>query len=115
MGIQTDIQRKDGIVIFSIIDKGLNHNNSASLKEKILLEIADGNTKIILDLHQVEEMDTSGLGVLTFGKRQANSTSGDIILVGINPGVQSLLNIAQLTRVFQIFDTKDEAIAAFGE
>ncbi|MCK5454300.1 MAG: STAS domain-containing protein [Calditrichia bacterium] len=115
MEIQTDIQRIDGIVVFSITDKGLNHNNAASLKEKIFLEIADGNTKIILDLHQVEEMDTSGLGVLTFGKRQASRTGGDIILVAINPGVQSLLRIAQLTRVFEIFDTKDEAVAAFSK
>ena len=115
MEIKTDIQRTEGVVVFSILDKGLNHNNSASLKEKIFLEIADGNTKIVLDLHQVYEMDTSGLGVLTFGKRQANSTDGNIVLVGINPGVQSLLNIAQLTRVFEIFDTKDEAIAAFSK
>ena len=39
MEIQTDIQRIDGIVVFSITDKGLNHNNAASLKEKIFLEI----------------------------------------------------------------------------
>ena len=115
MEIQTDIQRIDGIVVFSINEKGLNHNNAASLKEKIFLEIAEGNTKIILDLHQVEEMDTSGLGVLTFGRRQANSTGGNIILVGINPAVQSLLRIAQLTRVFEIFNTKDEAVAAFSK
>jgi anti-sigma B factor antagonist len=115
MEIQAKIQRTEGIVIFSITDKGLNHNNAASLKEKIFLEIADGNTKIILDLHQVEEMDTSGLGVLTFGKRQANSANGNIMLVGINPGVQSLLRIAQLTRVFEIFDSQDEAVAAFSK
>jgi anti-sigma B factor antagonist len=113
MEIQTDIERKDGIIIFTVKEKGLNHENAASLKEKIFLEIADGNTQIVLDMHQVEEMDTSGLGVLTFGKRQANSTGGNIILVGINPGIQSLLRIAQLTRVFEIFDTQDEAIAAF--
>jgi anti-sigma B factor antagonist len=115
MEIQTDIQRLEGIVVFTIKDRGLNHDNAASLKEKIFLEIADGNTKIILDMHQVEEMDTSGLGVLTFGKRQANSTGGNMILVGINPGIQSLLRIAQLTRVFEIFDSQDEAVAAFAK
>jgi len=112
MDIQTEIERIDGIVLFRIQGKELNHNNAASLKEKLFLEIADGNIKIILDLQQVTEMDTSGLGVLTFGKRQTTNTGGDIILVGVNSGIQSLLRIAQLTRVFDIYDTRDDAIAA---
>jgi len=110
MEIQLESKKENGVVVLSIKDREINHNNSASLKEKILLEIADGNNKIVLDLQKVTEMDSSGLGALLFGKRQANNSGGNIVLVSVQPAVQSLLRIAQLTRVFEVYNTVKEAI-----
>jgi anti-sigma B factor antagonist len=113
MEIKADIERKNGIVLFTIREREINHNNAASFKEKLFLEIADGKNQIVLNLTDVEQIDTSGLGVLTFGKRQVNSSGGNIVLVGVNPAIQSLLRIAQLTRVFEIFNNNEEAIQSF--
>lgn len=110
MEIQLESKKENGVVVLSIKDREINHNNSASLKEKIFLEIADGNNKIVLDLQKVTEMDSSGLGALLFGKRQANNSGGNIVLVSVQPAVQSLLRIAQLTRVFEVYNTVKEAI-----
>ena len=113
MEIRADIRKENNVVLITIREKEINHNNAASFKEKLFLEIAEGRNQIILNLNEVDQMDTSGLGVLTFGKRQVNSTGGNIVLVGVNPAIQSLLKIAQLTRVFDIFDTNEEAIESF--
>jgi len=113
MEIQADIKNEKGVVVLSIKDKEINHNNSASLKEKIFLEIADGNKKIVLNLQKVEEMDSSGLGALLFGKRQASNAGGNIVLVSVSPAVQSLLRIAQLTRVFDTFESVKDALKSF--
>ncbi len=110
MEIQLESKKENGILVLSVKDGEINHNNSASLKEKIFLEIADGNNKIILDLQKVKEMDSSGLGALLFGKRQANNSGGNIVLVSVQPAVQSMLRIAQLTRVFEVYGTVKEAI-----
>jgi anti-sigma B factor antagonist len=115
MEIKADIKKENGVVVLSIKDKEISHNNSASLKEKIFLEIADGNSKIVLDLKKVQELDSSGLGALLFGKRQANNAGGNIVLVSISPAVQSLLRIAQLTRVFDTFETVKDAIKFYGK
>lgn len=113
MEIQLESKKENGILVLSIKDREINHGNSASLKEKIFLEIADGNNKIVLDLQKVTEMDSSGLGALLFGKRQANNSGGNIVLVSVHPDVQSLLRIAQLSRVFEVYDTIKEAIKFF--
>jgi anti-sigma B factor antagonist len=113
MEINAEIRKEDEIVIFIIKEKEINHNNSASFKEKLFLEIADGKNQIVLNLTGVENIDTSGLGVLTFGKRQVNTSGGNIVLVGVNPSIQSLLRIAQLTRVFEIYNNNEEAIQSF--
>ncbi len=113
MEIQLESKKENGVVVLRIKDKEVNHNNSASLKEKIFLEIADGHNKLVLDLKEVTEMDSSGLGALLFGKRQANNSGGNIVLVSVHPAVQSLLRIAQLTRVFEVYDTVKAAIKSY--
>ncbi len=113
MEIQIEIRREKKIVIFSVGEREINNNNAASLKEKLFLEIADGNGQIILDLAKVTEMDSSGIGALLFGKRQATNAGGNIVLVSVNPAILSLLRIAQLTRVFDTCDTLDQARELF--
>ena len=109
MDIQATIKKEKNVVIFTILDSQVNHTNSASLKEKLFLEIADGKSRIILNLKNVVEMDSSGVGALLFGKRQASNTGGNIVLVSVNEGIQSLLRIAQLSRVFDTCDNLEEA------
>ncbi|MBN2366629.1 MAG: STAS domain-containing protein [Calditrichaeota bacterium] len=115
MEIQIDVSRDDSVVVFTILDKEVNRSNSASLKEKIFVEIAEGNNKIILDLKNVAEMDSSGLGALLFGKRQASNSEGNILLVSVNPAIQSLLRIAQLNRVFDTFESVEDARKNFAK
>ncbi len=113
MKISTEVKDQEGVVVVSVNEETIDHSNSASFKEKLFLEIADGNSNIIINLQDVNEMDSSGLGALLFGKRQANHAGGDVILVAVQPAVHSMLRIAQLSRVFSIFDTIEEAVSSF--
>ncbi len=115
MDIQCQIESKDKVRIITVLDEKVTHDNAPSLKEKLFLEIADGNNQLILDLHRVKDMDSSGLGALLFGKRQANNSGGDLVLVGASENVQTIIRIAQLSRVFEIFPTLEEAIQFFKE
>ena len=113
MDIEYSVEKKGDVVVFTIQQKEVNHNNAASLKEKLFLEIADGNSKIVLDMKNVTEMDSSGMGALLFGKRQANNAGGDLVLVSVAPAIQSMMRIAQLSRVFEIFSGVSEAVKSF--
>ncbi len=110
MEIQSSIERKDNVSIFIVENEKIDHNNAASLKEKLFLEIADGLKYIILDIAKVAKMDSSGMGALLFGKRQADNAAGNLILVGVQPEIQTMLRIAQLARVFETFSTVDDAL-----
>ncbi|MEJ2637641.1 MAG: STAS domain-containing protein [Calditrichia bacterium] len=113
MEIQTSIRKQDDIIVFTITDREVTHNNSASLKEKLFLEIADGNKQIVLDMLNVKEMDSSGLGALLFGKRQANNAGGNVVFVSENPHVQTMIRIAQLSHVFEFYPTVEDALKSF--
>lgn len=113
MALRFDTQEKDGILIFLIEEETITRELSIDLKEAILLKIAEGHTKIILDLSKVKEIDSSGLGALLFGKRQAGGNDGDLKLVGASETVQNMIRIAQLSRVFDLHNSIPEAVSAF--
>ncbi len=112
MDIQCTSQKKDNAVIFTIEDNEVNHNNAASLKEKLFLEIADGVKNIILDMKNVTDLDSSGLGALLFGKRQAENSGGSMMLVAVSDNIQTMLRIAQLSRVFESYPSIEDALSA---
>ncbi len=71
------------------------------------------NTKavrnVILDMRQVAFMDSSGLGLLVAFLRRVVTRGGDLKIVGLQPGVRVVFEITRAYKIFEIFDTVDEA------
>lgn len=113
MGLQYNSQEKAGVLIFSIEEERITHDHAAALKETIFLKIADGYSRIVLDLSRVKEIDSSGLGALLFAKRQADSSQGDLKLAAASESVENIIRIAQLSRVFDLHNSVEAAVEAF--
>ncbi len=110
MQLSYSTSKIEDVLIFTIENEVLNHTVSSQLKETILMEFTGECENIILDLSNVKEMDSSGLGALLFGKRQAHNCGGDLYLVGVAPSIMNMMQIAQLSRSFAFFDTLEEAL-----
>jgi anti-sigma B factor antagonist len=67
---------------------------------------------VIIDLSQVNFIDSSGLGVLVTARRDAEALDGSVSLVQPPPVVQRILIGTQLQQSFTVFSTLDEAIQA---
>ncbi len=73
--------------------------------------IESGKTLLVLDLSAVEFIDSTGLSVLLNGLRLVNQRGGRLALVCTNPTVLRLFQITSLDTTFDIFDTREAAIA----
>ncbi|RMG64244.1 MAG: anti-sigma factor antagonist [Calditrichaeota bacterium] len=93
----------------------VDHQVAARLKEVLYLQSREDPPAIVLDLSEVKEMDSSGLGALLFGKRQANARGGDLLLVGVAQAIGTMIQIAQLGHVFATFTSVDQALAFLDE
>jgi len=113
MELRYNTQEKDGVLIFLVEEERITHDLSIKFKEAILLKIAEGYSKIVLDISKVKEIDSSGLGALLFGKRQASGNDGDLKLVGASETVRNMIRIAQLSRVFDLHSSIPDALDAF--
>jgi anti-sigma B factor antagonist len=73
--------------------------------------IDDGHSAIVLDLSEVEFIDSTGLSVLLNGLRRVNQLQGAMAIVCANPTVLRLFQITNLVETFDIFAERPAAFA----
>ena len=69
--------------------------------------------KILVNLRQVDVIDSSGIGSLVAAYSRASARGGAVKLVHLPAKVQNVVHIAQLHRLFEIFDDEHTAIESF--
>lgn len=73
--------------------------------------IEKGKTKILLDLSEVESIDSFSLGVIVNILKSVSTRSGSFAIVSPNEQVMKILRITSLDRVIKVYDTVSEALA----
>ncbi|NER02627.1 MAG: STAS domain-containing protein [Okeania sp. SIO3C4] len=62
----------------------------------------------IIDMANVEFIDSSGLSALVIGLKTAREHGYSLAICNLNPTIRLVFEITQLDRVFQIFNTIDD-------
>jgi len=81
------------------------------LREKLVELVSQDKLQVIVDLEGVDFLDSTGLGVLVGGLKRLRSHNGDLGLVCSQPRVLKVFEITGLTKVFDIHDSLDAAVA----
>jgi anti-sigma B factor antagonist len=69
--------------------------------------------QILVNLREVEVIDSSGIGSLVAAYSRAQARGGAVKLVHLPAKIQDVVHIAQLHRIFEIFDDERTAIESF--
>src|SRR3989440_12529731 len=85
---------------------------SAKVAGSIADRIKEKPARLVVDVSNVNYIDSSGLAVLINGMRDMEDYGGIFILAGGRDGVRPILETARLENFFLIFPTVDEALAA---
>ncbi|MBP6963419.1 MAG: STAS domain-containing protein [Armatimonadetes bacterium] len=84
------------------------------LKQQIISLLDDGVTDITVDLGAVEYLDSTALGVLIGGLKRLRERDGTLSLVIPNPRIRRIFEITGLDKIFDIYQTQDEALGSKG-
>jgi anti-sigma B factor antagonist len=89
----------------------VDYTTSGELREEIgQLLTVDHPDRLILDLEGVTHMDSSGLGTLLVGLRDANKRHVRFTLSGLNRSLRHTLERTRLYSLFEIHPTVQEAL-----
>ncbi len=75
--------------------------------------LKDNGKRIILNLHNVNYIDSSGIGELVSTYTTVTNSGGELKLLSLTNKIQELLAITKLLTVFQVFDNEKAALASF--
>ena len=75
--------------------------------------LKEDNKKIILNLGDVNYIDSSGIGELVSTYTTVTNSGGQLKLLNLTKKIQELLAITKLLTVFQVFEDEQAAIASF--
>ena len=76
--------------------------------------ILENKTNIVADLSNVKFMNSNGLGILIGGLTTMRNAGGDLKLSGATDQIKSLLMVSQLVKIFDNYETVEDAIKAYG-
>jgi anti-sigma B factor antagonist len=88
-------------------------DGSALLRTTIRKLLADERKLILLNLGDVDYIDSSGIGELVSGFTGVKNQGGDLKLLHLTKKVRDLLQITKLYTVFDVFTDEGTAIRSF--
>jgi anti-sigma B factor antagonist len=83
------------------------------LKDKLNSLLHQGKKKVLLNLAQVNYVDSAGLGAIVAAYTTVTRDGGSLKLANVTKRLQDLLSITKLLTVFETFDSEDEGVRSF--
>ena len=108
MNIQ--VEHDDPWTVVRVREERVDAHNSGRLKSCLLELLEDNTDTLAVDLSEVRFIDSSGLGALLAAYKNANLRQARLLLVGLQPRVQSMFELTRLHHVFEMASRLDEVV-----
>src|SRR3989449_10119784 len=102
-----------GVTIVDLSGRIVLGEGSAGLRDLLRKLVSEGIKKILLNLRNVDYIDSSGLGELVSAFTSMRSAGGVLKLLNLSKRVQALLQITKLSTVFEITDDEATSVKSF--
>ena len=111
MDLKLGHDRTDGIEVITV-EGEIDIYTAPRLRELLIGLVGQGSYQLIVNLDKVGFLDSTGLGVLVGGLKRVRPHNGSLDLVCTQERILNIFRITGLTKVFGIYETVDQAIAA---
>ena len=102
---------RDNVVVLSLKGR-LDFSSSTSLKERVGEMMNEGRRHFVINMAQVDFINSSGLGTLVSVLKEVRLAKGRMVLANLGTYVQEIFEITQLSHIFEICESEEEAMTA---
>ncbi len=113
MALQGTCREINDVAIIDFSGKITLGEGSSTLRRTIKDLIDKGHRKIVLNLYDVDYIDSSGIGELVSGYTTVRNAHGELKLLHLTKRVHDLLQITRLFTVFDVQSDEDTALHSF--
>ena len=112
MALNLDVSRAKDIAVVRCRGRIVFGEEADELRRAILC-LLNESQRIVLDFAWIEYIDSSGLEALVASFISARHRGAEIKLAALSPRVREVLTTTRLDRLFEVYDSADEAIKSF--
>lgn len=102
------------VVVLNVTGKLMGSENYNALSRKVTELIDKGRALFVLNLHEVANADSTGIGELIVCLKKIKEKGGELKLASPSQKLESLLRITNLERIFDIHPSERAALRSFG-
>ena len=112
MQLRMSTRTLDGVLIVDCSGRLVFGEESASLRDLVKKLLAE-SPNVVMNLHEVNYLDSGGLGTLVSLFTTARNAGGAVKLASLSQRVGDLLQVTKLLTIFEVFDDEQAAARSF--
>jgi len=99
----------NGIAIFNLEGNLMSDDDRAAIKQAFEEDLDNGESRFIIDMSQLQHMNSTGIGVFITLYTKVRSRGGEMVIVNPTDNIRNLLSITKLDAVFTILPDRNQA------
>ena len=113
MSVKLNTRQVGDVTVVDVAGRITLGEGSSALRDTLRDMITKSQKKILLNLGEVNYIDSSGIGELVSGFTTVTNSGGQLKLLNLNKRVKDLLQITKLYTVFDVHEDEAGAIRSF--
>jgi anti-sigma B factor antagonist len=108
------LKEKGGVVIVELAGEiRVTEDRAPPLRKLITEQLAAGKVRFLLDLEKVDFIDSYGIGDVVAAYTAVRQKKGELKLANLSPKIWLIFHYSGLTRVLEMFDSREKALKSF--
>jgi anti-sigma B factor antagonist len=112
MQLRMSTRTVDGVLVVDCSGRIVFGEESGSLRDNVK-KLLGGTPKVVLNLRDVNYIDSGGLGTLVSLYTTARNAGGALKLSSLTQRVDDLLQVTKLVTIFEVFENEQAAVQSF--
>jgi anti-sigma B factor antagonist len=113
MSLEIEQREADGIIILELNGPLTLGHGDGELRDRLAALRQSDKVNIVLNLKEVNHIDSTGLGTLVFGLAGLRKAGGRLALVSVNQSHVQLFLLTKLAMTFEFFGDEQDAVNSF--
>ena len=101
--MRIDTRTEGKATVLEVKDRRIDARSASDLRQAVSSLISGGAEWLVLDLSEVETIDSSGLGAIVSSLKLLGG-KGDLAIAGARPAVRELFAVTRMDQVFRMID-----------
>ena len=113
MNLEIEQREVEGVVVLDLKGPIVLGHGDLELRDRLPALHQSGKVNIVLNLKDVSEIDSTGIGTLVFGLARLRKSGGGLALANVNRSHLKLFLLTRLAIAFEFFNNEQDAVNSF--